>query len=88
MDAAAFGLGDARWLVRLGGNAAFVAAARATLESIGRCAASDPVVWHGMRDRLAPPERATRWRWDDLSRRLRERFDPSRVLNPGLLGDG
>ena len=87
-DAAAFGLGDARWLVRLGGNAAFVAAARATLASIGRCTGCDHAVWHRVRERLAPPGRATRWRWDDLSRRLRERFDPSRVLNPGLLGDG
>ena len=86
-DAAALRLGDARWLVRLGGNAAFVAAARGALEALGPCTEADPRAWDAVRTRLAPPPRALHWRWDELSRRLRAAFDPSRVLNRGLLGD-
>ena len=85
--ASALALGGARWLVRIGGNAAFVAAARDALRAIGDSVAVDPAVWDDVRTRLAPPARAIRWRWDALSSRLRERFDPARVLNPGLLGE-
>jgi glycolate oxidase FAD binding subunit len=79
----------ARALVRLGGNDAFVAAARAALQSIVGTAAVavEPSTWDRVRARLAPPDRARAWRWDPLSRRLRARFDPARVLNPGLLGE-
>ena len=85
--ASVLALGGARWLVRIGGNAAFVAAARDALRAIGDSVAVDPAVWDDVRTRLAPPARAIRWRWDALSSRLRERFDPARVLNPGLLGE-
>ena len=86
-DANALALGGARWLVRLGGNAAFVAAARDALRALGHAVATDPAVWDDVRTRLAPQARASHWRWDALSLRLRERFDPARVLNPGLLGE-
>ncbi len=83
----ALGTGDARWLVRLGGNASFVAAARATLRTLADAREVDPRAWDAVRARLAPPARASHWRWDALSLRLRERFDPARVLNRGLLGE-
>lgn len=87
-DARELGLGDARWLVRIGGNAAFVAAARGAVRSLGDSRQVDVSTWNTLRERCAPPARATKWRWDALSMRLRERFDPARVLNRGLLGAG
>lgn len=78
--------GDARWLVRIGGNATLVAAARSALRSLGDPREVDVRAWDSVRARQAPPARAEQWRWDALSLRLRERFDPARVLNRGLLG--
>jgi glycolate oxidase FAD binding subunit len=77
----------ARWLVRLGGNAAFVSAARAALAPLVRCEELGPDVWQAVRTANAPAERPGAWRWDTLSLRLEDRLDPARVLNPGLLGD-
>ncbi|MDH5233913.1 MAG: FAD-binding protein [Gemmatimonadota bacterium] len=89
-DAAALALpAGTRALVRIGGNGAFVAASRAALQSTAgaTAVAVEPATWDRVRTRLAPGDRALTWRWDALSRRLRERFDPARVLNPGLLGE-
>lgn len=83
----AFGTGDARWLVRIGGNATLVAAARAALRTLGDAREVDVRAWDSVRARQAPPGRAECWRWDALSLRLRDRFDPARVLNRGLLGE-
>lgn len=80
------GVGTAA-LVRLGGNRAFVDASLTALRALGACTATDPTVWDRVRGRLAPPDRTSAWRWDALSTRLRARFDPSRILNPGILGD-
>jgi glycolate oxidase FAD binding subunit len=77
----------ARWLVRLGGNAAFVSAARAALAALGRCDEVSADSWRELRAATAQRDRPGPWRWDALSRRLKERFDPSGVLNPGLLGE-
>ena len=86
-DATALALDpEARALVRIGGNAATVAAARAELTRLGKIAAIDPSIWDRVRVHLAPGDRARHWRWDTLSERLRERFDPSGVLNRGILG--
>jgi FAD/FMN-containing dehydrogenase len=83
-DSRAVGPDDGtRTLLRLGGNAAFVAEARAALAAIVEV---DADTWTAVRARCAPPDRAVRWRWDALSRRLRARFDPAGILNPGLLG--
>ena len=79
--------GSAAWLVRLGGNSAFVSAARAALAMLGRCDEVSADVWRELRAANAPGDRPGPWRWDALSQRLKERFDPVGVLNPGLLGD-
>ena len=81
------GVADARWLVRLGGNATAVAAMRATLASAGRVHALEESAWSVVRRECAPPSPAAQWRWDTLSRQLRDRFDPLHILNPGLLGE-
>ena len=85
-DAAALGAAGARHLLRLGGNAAAVRAAREAVDAIGTAQELPASAWDLIRVRLAPPARATHWRWDALSARLRERFDPDGILNPGLLG--
>lgn len=85
--AARLGIADARWLVRLGGNGTAVAAMRATLAAAGRVQTLEENAWSMVRRECAPPSPATQWRWDTLSRQLRDRFDPLHILNPGLLGD-
>lgn len=85
--AAGLGVADARWLVRLGGNGAAVAAMRATLVAAGRVQTLEENAWSVVRRACAPPSPAAQWRWDTLSRQLRDRFDPLHILNPGLLGE-
>ena len=77
---------DRLWIVRLGGNEANVAAARASLRAIGTIRPLAPTIWDELRQTHAPAARALRWRWDALSRGVRARFDPAQVLNRGLLG--
>ncbi len=76
-----------QWLVRIGGNAAFVAASRAALQLLGSCNSLPASEWERVRLNAAPSATALTWRWDALSRQLKERFDPRRQLNPGLLGE-
>lgn len=85
-DAAALALPGPGWLLRLGGNAPFVAAARQVVRTLGDASDVDPAIWTAVRVRCAPPPRATTWRWDALSLALRAQFDPAGILNPGLLG--
>jgi glycolate oxidase FAD binding subunit len=73
-------------LVRLGGNSAFVAAARSALQSLGASAEVSAAEWDRVRRSAGPEATAISWRWDTLSRQLKERFDPRNQLNPGLLG--
>lgn len=81
--------GARRWLVRIGGNAPFVSAAQDVVARLGRLTAVDgDAIWPLVRQHAAPRSGPGPWRWDALSKRLRERFDPHRLLNPGLLGAG
>lgn len=73
------------WLVRLGGNAAQMAAARTALATIGRCVEVGPDSWEVVRREQAPEPTTTHWPWTPLMRRVRQAFDPREVLNPGLL---
>ena len=75
------------WVVRLGGNRASVDAALAALRRCGEVTQVDEHVWNAVRSDSAPPPRASVWRWDALSQRLKKRFDPAQVLNRGLLGE-
>lgn len=77
--------GEGAWLVRLGGNTAQVAAARATLAAIGACREVAPESWDIVRREQAPEPSASRWPWTPLMQRVRQAFDPRGVLNPGLL---
>lgn len=77
----------ALFFVHLGGNAAFVAASRATLRTLGEVRELDPRALPVLAPYGAPSNPALDWRWDALSLRLRDRFDPHRILNPGLLGE-
>lgn len=86
VDGADVGRGAAGWLVRLGGNRAAVDAAREALRGCGTLEPMDPAVWAEVRRRHAPASRALAWPWTPLARRVRERFDPVGILNPGLLG--
>lgn len=78
---------DEWWLVRIGGNATFVAASRAALRALGVTAGQPANALDAWRGFDQPAPRALHWRWDALSLRLRERFDPHRIMNPGLLGE-
>jgi glycolate oxidase FAD binding subunit len=77
-----------RWLVRLGGNATFVRAALGALRTLGDCETMPSTEWDVVRRDHAPLPSFTAWRWDALSRRIKERFDPMNILNPGLLDVG
>ncbi len=83
---ACFDAGDGLWYVRIGGNRASVSAAVDALQRLGAASPCDPSIWGELRRTHAPADRTSQWRWDALSLRLRERFDPAGVLNRGLLG--
>ena len=86
-EAPALGLSAPGWLLRIGGNAPAVTAARTAIRALGSAEAVDPARWDAVGGHGGPPARATAWRWDPLAVALKQRFDPARILNPGLLGD-
>ena len=78
----------AHLLVRLGGNAAFVAAARAAVATLGLAVIADERLWLTLREApratvirpaMSPGVRA-------LNERIKKAFDPADVLNPGIMG--
>jgi glycolate dehydrogenase FAD-binding subunit len=80
---------DGRTLVRLGGNAAFVAASRAAVQALGTAEPADANVWTALRERDPRPrgpltENALA---DPLSLRVKKQFDPRHILNPGIMGE-
>jgi glycolate dehydrogenase FAD-binding subunit len=80
---------DGRTLVRLGGNAAFVAASRAVVETLGAAASADVSVWTTLRLRDPKPRGplAENALADPLSMRVKKQFDPRHILNPGIMGE-
>jgi glycolate oxidase FAD binding subunit len=76
-------------LARLGGNASFVAAARAALHALGELTPCDASAWTRYRavHQGESPTGCAGAIGDPLSRRVRQQFDPRRVLNPGILGE-
>ncbi len=75
-------------LVRLAGNPAFVAAARAELMTLGEAHPADASAWALVR--AAAPERSPRIPSSPELRALndgvRRAFDPAHILNPGIMG--
>lgn len=80
---------DGRTLVRLGGNAAFVAASREFVKTLGTAAPCDPGIWTRLRERDPRPRGplASSALGDALSARVKKQFDPRHILNPGILGE-
>ena len=80
--AAALGLPNASALIRLGGNTAFVAAARAAVRGLGRAEPCDTAVWSRYRALDPHPRTVTTNAFaDPLSKRIKTLFDPAHVLN-------
>ncbi len=80
--AAALGFPRASALIRLGGNTAFVAAARAAMREIGRTEPCDTTVWSRYRALDPHPRAVTANAFaDPLSRRIKMLFDPAHVWN-------
>jgi len=85
-DAAKIGVpSNSSALVRLGGNAAFVAASRDALARLGRLSPVDAAVWDKVREHLAPPSPLEHWRANPLAARVKAAFDPLDIMNRGLL---
>ncbi len=80
---------DGSTLVRIGGNAAFVAASREALKAIGEIRSADPAAWMQLRV-SAPHPRAPLTAnaiADPLAQRVKKQFDPAHILNPGIMGE-
>jgi glycolate oxidase FAD binding subunit len=80
---------EGRTLVRLGGNAAFVAASREIVRSLGAAERCEPGVWTRLRERDPRPRGplASNALADPLSQRVKKQFDPAHILNPGIMGE-
>jgi glycolate oxidase FAD binding subunit len=76
-------------VVRFGGNQAFVDAARRAIASTYNVSDADPSVWTKLRalDPF-PRKQATSALAGTIANRIKARFDPAGVLNPGVLGEG
>lgn len=79
---------DVRLLVRIGGNAQFMEAARAAVRSLGEASRTENAVWTRYRALDPHPRRIpTNALADPLAQRVKAQFDPRGVLNPGILGE-
>jgi glycolate oxidase FAD binding subunit len=76
-------------LVRLGGNAAFVAASREIVMTLGAADPRDTGIWARLRQRDPKPRGplASSALADPLSTRVKKQFDPRHILNPGIMGE-
>jgi FAD/FMN-containing dehydrogenase len=80
---------EGRTLVRLGGNAAFVAASREIVKTLGAADPCDTGIWMRLRQRDPKPRGplASSALGDPLSTRVKKQFDPRHILNPGIMGE-
>lgn len=81
---------EGRTYIRLGGNAALVAAARAEVSRrFGRAEPCDSAVWKKIRERDPRPRSklANSAIAGPLSQRVKKQFDPRHILNPGIMGE-
>ena len=76
-------------LVRLGGNASFVAASRDAIRAIGPAQRCDSSMWARFRaiDTAESAVAVQNAIADPISRRVKKQFDPRHILNPGILGE-
>lgn len=87
-NARVLGVAAGTALVRYAGNAALVTEARAEVARAGSVVDADPALWTRLRA-LDPHQR----RLDDkplahpVAARIKERFDPAGILNPGVFGE-
>ncbi len=80
---------EGKTLVRIGGNAGFVAESRALIRTLGSAEQCDDSVWMQLRT-LDPKARgpiAANAIGDPLSVRVKKQFDPRHILNPGIMGE-
>lgn len=86
--ARALGLPELSALVRFGGNAALVAEARAQMHTVGRVGDVDASVWTRFRALDPHPRRIDSRPFNgSIARRIKERFDPAGIMNPGVFGE-
>lgn len=86
--ASALGLDAGSALVRYAGNAALVAAAKAIASSAGSIVEVDASVWTRYRALDPRPRRLDgRPLVNTVAARIKERFDPAGILNPGVFGE-
>ncbi len=80
---------DGRALIRLGGNSALVAAARAIVKTLGDAEPRDAAVWTAFRASDPKPRGPLGGNTlsDALSQRVKKQFDPRHILNPGIMGE-
>lgn len=80
---------EGRMLVRLGGNAAFVAASREFVQTLGTADRRDTAIWTQLREGYSKPRRRLDGSAlaDPLSQRVKKQFDPRHILNPGVMGE-
>jgi glycolate oxidase FAD binding subunit len=80
---------EGKTLVRIGGNAAFVAASRALVKTLGTAEVCDDAIWMTLRKHDPKPRGplAASAIGDPLSTRVKKQFDPRHILNPGIMGE-
>lgn len=80
---------EGRTIVRLGGNAAFVAASRELVKALGAAEPCDANIWTRIRASDPKPRGplASSALGDPLSQRVKKQFDPRHILNPGIMGE-